>query len=511
MGQSIKIALINPSLVVQRSDPFTTGIVYMPIGLAYIAAMMRSQGIEPEVFDAYGESPRQVRPLGEFSIYGLTPSQTADRVSPSSTAVFVYANSLTNHIAILEIIRQLKKTHPGMPVVVLENTQAVTAYALAPVDQEFYKAGADFILTGEGESRALLLAQHLTQGSTTETLQAIDGLGGSGFLNPPVSFISNLDSLPSPAWDLFPLDSYWSIRHAHGPFETDRYLPLLTSRGCPYPCRFCVIPETNKRRWRARSAENVVDEMEAFVGRFGVREFHIEDVDPTISDTRIRQICEEILRRELRVIWKVAAGTKVESILDEETIDRMAEAGCRYISISPESGSERVLKRMDKPFDLKHAVRIVQRMNRAGIHSQACFVLGFPGETREELRMTWDLVRELTRVGVDEVALFIATPVPGSAIHPLFSGYRSLSQLSFSPMWRADFPQLNRFRLRLYWHFLFWKFIHHPLKMIRQPVNFLRRRFQTKMEMAPYRAMTATWLALRIGRSLPPRDPGSFL
>ncbi|MCH7662297.1 MAG: hypothetical protein IH859_00295 [Chloroflexi bacterium] len=131
------------------------------------------------------------------------------------------------------------------------------------------------------------------------------------------------------------------------------------------------------------------------------------------------------------------------------------------------------------------------------IHSQACFVLGYPGETEEDLQMTKDMVRELTRQGVDEIALFIITPVPGSAIHDEFKGYDSLSDLNFSPTWRHDYQDLSRFRLRLYLRFLFWKLRYHPLKILKQPLNFLRRRFETKMEMVPYRALVLGLLAKR--------------
>jgi radical SAM superfamily enzyme YgiQ (UPF0313 family) len=231
-----------------------------------------------------------------------------------------------------------------------------------------------------------------------------------------------------------------------------------------------------------------VDEIETWVKRFKVQEFHVEDLDPTISDQRIQEIAREIIRRGLKIDWKIVAGTKVETIRSEETIDIMAESGCRYISISPETGSSRVLKLMRKPFDLDHAVKIVNRMNQVGIRSQACFVLGYPGETKQDLQQTKSLVHDLTKKGVDEIALFIITPVPGSAIFDQFDGYKSLSDLNFSPTWRADYRQLNRFRLTLYVNFLWWKLCYHPLKILQQPINFFRRRYETKMEMVPYRA-----------------------
>lgn len=493
------VALINPNLVVQRNDPLTTGIVYMPVSLAYAAAALRQSGRSIKVIDAYAAAPRQGRRTDQFLLFGLTPAQVLQEMPMDLDAVVVYAINLTNHASTIEIVQAVKKAHPKTPLVVLENTQAVTAYALAQVAGEFYAAGADYILTGEPERRIVKLIEILESGGNPKALQALDGLGTPKFYNLPAGFLDEaaLSALPFPAWELFPLENYWSLRFAHGPLSARRYLPLLTSRGCPYPCGFCVVPATNQQKWRPRHADNVVDEIEHFVKIQGVHEFHIEDLDPTISDERIRAICNEILRRGLRVNWKISAGTKVETIKDGGTVDLMAQAGCTYISISPETGSPRLLKKMRKPFNLEHAIRLVKRMNQVGIASQACFVLGYPGETEEDLQMTWQLVHDLTRVGVDEVALFIITPVPGSSIHDEFSGYQSLSELNFSPTWRPDYASLSSFRKRLYAHFLWWKLRYHPVKLLRQPFNFLLRKFNTKMEMVPYRALVLQWLGSR--------------
>lgn len=485
------IALINPNLVLQRRDMFTTGIVYMPIGLAYTAAALRSKALDCRVIDAFGERPHQYVIDRGFMTRGLTPSEVAERVPADAAAAVLYAINLTYHRALVGIARALRRRWPGLPLIVIENTQAVTAYSLRRVQDEFYDAGIDYVVTGEPEERLVRLVEAL-RGGTRDGVASIDGVGfraaGATHYTPPAARIADLDSVPFPAWDLFPLENYWQLKYAHGPFETARYLPLLTSRGCPYPCRFCVIPETNDVKWRARSARNVVDEIEFHQRRFGVNEFHVEDVDPTVSDARTREICDELIRRQLNVVWKIASGTKVETLKDEDTITLMARAGCRYISISPESGSPRILKAINKPFDLAKAVRLIGRMNAVDIRSQACFVLGFPGETDDDRAMTWTLVHDLTRAGVDEIALFIVSPVPGSAIFEQFRGYDDFSELTFSPEWRPDYAHLNAFRLRLYRHFLWWKLRYHPLKIMRQPFNFLSRRFETKMEMAPYRA-----------------------
>lgn len=495
------ITLINPNQVIQRNDPFTTGVVYMPFNLAYVAASLRESGLAVKVIDAFGQNPSQARLEDKFWVLGLNYQEIIEQIPAESKIVFVYAINLTNHLSTIGIVRAVKSARPDLTVIVLENTQAVTAYALKLVAGEFYAAGADYILTGEADRRAGQLVEALQRVAGKEELVKIDGLGSSEFFNPPIEAINDLDRLPFPAWDMFPIENYWGLRFAHGPLTTSRYLPLLTSRGCPYPCKFCVVPATNNQRWRSRSAKNVVDEIEQFKAKFGVDEFHIEDLDPTISDERIREICREIIRRNLKVTWKIAAGTKVETIRDNETIDLMAEAGCRYISISPETGSPRLLKLMRKPFNLEHAVALVKRMNQKGIRSQACFVLGFPTENKEDRQLTFKLVHDLTRQGIDEIALFIITPVPGSAIYEEFSGYKGLSELNFTPTWRSDYRVLRNFRLRLYRNFLFWKLKYYPFKVLRQVVNFLRRRFETKMEMVPYRALVYKWWGRRAVKS----------
>ncbi|MBF0369285.1 MAG: B12-binding domain-containing radical SAM protein [Magnetococcales bacterium] len=505
--------LINPNLVIQENDPFTTGIVYMPIGLALVAATLKQANHPLKVIDAFGQAPKQGRRSGPFLIMGATIEEILKQIPAKAQVVFLYANQLINHTSLVEILGAIKTNRPKLPLIVLENTQAVTAYALEPVAEALLEAGADYLLTGEGEVGAPAITAILMQHGEDENedapssgqattlaakLETVPGLIAKDFRTPRGAFISDLDQLPFPAWELFPVENYWSLQFAHGPLSSSRYLPLLTSRGCPFPCRFCVVPFTNERKWRARSPENVMAEMAHFQKSLGVSEFHIEDLNPTVQDRRTRGIARAIIDQGLTVTWKIVSGTKVESIKNAESIDLMAQSGCRYISISPESGSPEVLKKMAKPFNLDHAVNMIKRMNQTGIRSQACFVLGFPGETEKDLEMTRQRALEMTRGGVDEIALFIITPVPGSELFDSFEGYGSLSELNFTPSWREDYEQLARFRLNLYRRFLFTKLLYHPGKIIRQSWNFFRRSFETKMEMVPFKALVWKW----VGRSV---------
>lgn len=496
----MSVVLINPNLVVQRDDLFTTGIVYMPIGLAYLAAALRQMGLDVKVIDAYAQNPTAAEIVGKRMFLGLKPHEVVSLIPNDVDAVFMYAINIAYHSAALNIVSQVRKAYPLLPIVIVENTQAVTAYSLQQVMGEFFEAGADYVITGESELRAQLLLRYLLETRQPRALaprEELDGIGSPQWYFPPKGIIEDLDSLDFPAWDLFPLENYWKLGFAHSPLSSKRYLPLLSSRGCPYPCRFCVIPATNQRRWRGRSAVNVVDELEMLCTTYRVQEFHWEDVDATVSEERMRAICEEILRRKLQISWKLGSGIKIETLRNADTLDLMAQAGCRYISISPESGSERMLKAMHKPFDLQHAVRMVKRMREVGIASQACFILGFPGEENEDRSKTWNLVKQLTQQGVDEIALFVIAPLPGAAIYKKLEGYRSLSELTFSPTWREDYKEINQFRLRLYGAFLLWKLWYHPMRLLLQPFRFLRREFMTKMEMVPYRALVIKMIEIK--------------
>ena len=111
-----------------------------------------------------------------------------------------------------------------------------------------------------------------------------------------------------------PLKNYWDLKYAHGPFHSKKYLSILTSRGCPYPCKFCVVPETNNRKWRYKSPKKVVDELEFYNKNLNISEFHLEDLNPTVNEDRMISICNEIIKRNLNISWKIVAGTKVESI-----------------------------------------------------------------------------------------------------------------------------------------------------------------------------------------------------
>ena len=474
--------IINPQLCVLRKDKFTTGIVYLPITIAAVSANFKKERINHSVVDLFGSNPFKFNETEKFEVYGEENEILDNQITNNCKVIFIFANQIINHYSIIEIIKYIKKKYKNIKICILENTQAVTAYSLKIVQDEFFKSGADFILCGEPELQANKIYKYL---NNEKSLKKIPGLLTKNFKNNNFEIIKDLDKLDFPNWDQIPLENYWKIGHAHGPLSSKKYLSIYSSRGCPYPCTFCVVPLTNDRQWRSRSANNIVNEIEFFKKKYNISEFHFEDLNPTVNDKKTKELCKEIIKRNIKITWKICSGTKVESILNEETVKLLAESGCKYISISPESGSKKIMDEIKKPFKIEHAYKIIKLFNKYKIFSQACFVLGFPGENLDDLKKTKKMIIELTKSGIDEIALFIITPVPGSKLYDKLTGYKSLSELNFTPTWRNDYKKLKYFRLYFYFIFLLTKLIFFPKKIIRQILNFFIGIYDTKMEMVP--------------------------
>jgi anaerobic magnesium-protoporphyrin IX monomethyl ester cyclase len=488
------LALINPNIVMQKDDFFGTGIPYMPVELAYTAAVLREKSIPFVLIDSFGQNPMKLTPEDGFFVQGLTNPEIIKQIPEDCSHIIVYCGLVVTFKRIISILGAIKQKYPKTPIVCLENTQQVTAFSMIEAAPKLLDAGADILLVGDPEERIM----DIIHGKKLHTIKGLIFKEKKEVVKTErAPFIDDVDSLPFPAWDLFPLKNYWKLGYAHAPLTKKKYLPLLTSRGCPFGCRFCVIPATNIRRWKPRSPKNVVDEMEFWQRKLGIVEFHIEDLNPTIRKERMVDISKEILARKLQVTFKFGAGTKIETV-DDETIDWMARAGLRYLSCSPESGSPKILKAMDKPFDHVRALQLIERLNKNHVTTQACFVLGFLDETEEDRKLTAQYVKKLVKAGIDEIALFIMTPIPGTYTFDKVKGYDNYSQLTFSPKWRTEYKMLNSFRFRLYARFLFWKALYHPLKLFKQPLNFITHSFNTKMEMTAFR-----WLKLNVLSKIP--------
>jgi anaerobic magnesium-protoporphyrin IX monomethyl ester cyclase len=496
MSMPAKTLILSPRLAIQKGDFLGSGVPYWPLEAATLASWLRDRHWKVDFLDLFGLDPTRLDSDGRIDWQGL-PIEKAyagarlARVD-TYTCVFVYAISAMSHQELLRLVRWLKRAS-ARKIIVFENSQAVTGYDLSQTQESYRAAGADCLLIGEPYENWADIEALLLDVSHTEP-ENIIWLGHSGRM-PRRRYMDPVRT-PVPAWDVVPFKNYWRLPYSHGPIHGP-YFPMLTSRGCPYPCTFCMVPATNSQRWRPRPAEDVVDEMVSLHRRYGVGQFQWEDLNPTIDRARIKRIGELLSASGLALRFRVVSGTKVET-LDTETLNAMAKGGCDYISISPESGSREILKAMRKPFNHQYGLEMIGAMRQRGISSQACFVLGHPQESETDRKATESYLRKIVRAGVSEAAFFILSPLPGSEIRSEVKMEDYDEALwSFSPRHRIDYASLERWRRRLIWRFLFWKLLFHPMEFCRQVFNALRFRPQTKMEMLPRRVLVLGWMRIK--------------
>jgi radical SAM superfamily enzyme YgiQ (UPF0313 family) len=190
----------------------------------------------------------------------------------------------------------------------------------------------------------------------------------------------------------------------------------------------------------------------------------------------------------------------------------MARAGCAFVSFSPESGSSKLLKIMNKPFDHEHALKMAEKMASLGIRMQAVFIGGVPGEEPDDRDMSVAYAEKLIKVGVDEVSLVIFTPLPGAKLSSAINDFKHYSECTPSPAWRKDYKILTAYRMRMYWNLFKCKAKYHPKKFVAEILRLLTMRFETKMEMSLFKQAKlyglyyAPWLFGRINAEKVLRD-----
>lgn len=486
----VNVGVIVPSVVSHALDVHT-GIPFMPHMAAYLASALLDFGCKVTVVDCFGEDFRNVEIIDNFYFFGLSNSLVIKELDRDCNIVFVYCRTIEDLISTELICKYLRMQNSNLKIVLFENIQTVNSFSLKEIVKELIPLTADIALMGEPEVRVAPLVEALVD-MDLEKFRKIPGIAFYNNQNNQVEitkdeiFNNQLDKLSFPAWDLFNLSGYWDANFGHAPVKKNtKFLPLLTSRGCPYRCTFCVSPAINPT-WRSRSAENVVQEIEYFHKNLGIDDFHVSDLDPTISDRRTQEICQILIEKKLNITWKIAQGTKIETIKSTETLDLLKKSGCTFFSFSPETGSQRLLKIMNKKFDKNHANRLLKHMNKIGIRSQACFIAGVPGENWIDRFKTLLYVSHLVLLGVDEIAMTIFTPIPGAALSNSLHGYKHYSELSHTPRWRKDFLEINFFRYLTYILFFILK-LTKPKKIFREIRSILKIDFETKMEMSLYK------------------------
>jgi radical SAM superfamily enzyme YgiQ (UPF0313 family) len=303
-----------------------------------------------------------------------------DKFPNEDADIAIIASSTVDHKNEIELAKKIKST---------SNAKVGFIGAFATTNPELFLKECDFIISGEPEDAAIRLSR--------------------GEIEPKGIIISklldNLDELPFPNWDDHPIHefSYFPL------LKKKPFLQILSSRGCPYDCNYCPYMVLETPQWRKRSPKNVVDEIEYIMKRYNMKSFLFRDPVFTLDKDRTREICNEIIKRGLNVEW--TCETRIDT-LDESLIDIMLESGMKGMEIGVESHDLELLKKMHRaPSSHELQERLVNYIEERGAKIMAFYVLGIPGQTKEDMLKTIEYSKHLN----SSLAQFtIATPYPGT-------------------------------------------------------------------------------------------------
>ena len=381
-----KILLVNPPL--KKDELFKrgakeTGSLLPFLGLGYIAAVLLKEKHEVKIIDGVVEE-LSMQDIGEaaknYDLIGI--------ISVTSFALRSYETA--------KVIKEIskKKIVIGGP-----HVSAVPSEAIK-------KKYIDYVIVGECEY------------PMAELVRALEGKMGINLVknlyykeNGVIKFngkrplIENLDELPFPAWNLFPLNKYKpsSARTIHN----KKSFSIITSRGCPFQCTFCS-KDVIGTKYRKHSPERIIDEINYLIKKYGAEEIAIWDEEFTIDKERVKKFCDLLKKENIKIDWSCSA--RVNSV-DYELLHLMKQSGCSLIMYGVESGNQEMLKRIKKYITLGQIEKAFKITKRAGIPIRAFFMLGLVGDTIKTMKQTIAFAKKLNP---DIASFTLLAPLPNT-------------------------------------------------------------------------------------------------
>jgi len=378
----MRTLLINPQMASGWSPN-----VLPRLGLSYLkASMVKADLKDVKIVDMAtmkGGSISEIINTGLPEIVGIS-TLTAGRGNALKVATI--AKGINQNIKVI-----LGGAHPTiMYRQILENYPAV-----------------DIVCRGEGEATMVDLLQTLDDSGDLSKVKGIAYRQNGGVeVTEERGIIKNLDSLPFPDYSDLDLEEY---RVAYGPQKGRLMASIVTSRGCPFSCSYCST-RLLWGKWRARSAQNVVDELEWLVSECGYDLMHFWDDILTVDKKRITDICKGILNRGLKFEWIAVSRADCVSL---EMLEMMREAGCTFIAFGVESGSPSILKNYNKKEKIEDVVNAFAWCKKVGIKAHFNVMVGGPGETNDTIEETKDLIR---KTKPDSITVALLRIYPGTAL-----------------------------------------------------------------------------------------------
>ncbi len=368
---------------------------YPPLATLYAAAVLRQAGHEVFLFDAmFSVSPEEINPF-------------LQRIEPDFLVVYDDGFNYLTKMCLTNMRYAafgMCKIAKGFGCKVVVSSSDATDHS-----EEYVNNGADFILIGEGEKTLLELITGLGSDTPTETIPGLVFQQGTQFIKTePRKVLNDLDALPMPAWDLIDIEKYKSAwLKKNGYFS----LNMVTTRGCPFKCNWCAKPIYGNR-YNTRTPANVVEELKYLLTIFGPQHIWFCDDIFGLKPGWVEEFAVLIKKENLRFRFKIQA--RVDLLCKGDTIEHLAAAGCETIWVGAESGSQKILDAMDKGTKVEQIHLASALMRKHGIKPAFFLQLGYPGETKEDIKLTMKMLLDLMP---DDIGVSVSYPLPGTKFY----------------------------------------------------------------------------------------------
>jgi len=371
------------------------------LGLAYLAGLLRRNGIQSGILDCLVEDPDRIRSVDQqWREVGLSDESILNfinRFDPQLIGVSIPFSY--QHQMAMKLVEKIKLTFPHLLVVAGGNH-------VSAVPGMIDRKDIDYLILGEGEWALLQLIQTINQDQPVDEIPGVVSKDASKFQPGPC--IRDLDQLPFPAIDLLPLDKLWGGGR--------RWINMVASRGCVYDCVFCSIHTIMGHAIRRRSVENVIAEIKQWHRLYRIQEIYFEDDNLTTHREWAKELFRQIAANQFGIRFYARNGIRADSI-DKELLTLMKAAGYQDFYIAPESGSQETLdKIIGKKMKLEDCTRAVRLASEVGIQANAFFVIGFPQESPAAIQETISYARQLKELGCDGFWFSLAVPYPGTRL-----------------------------------------------------------------------------------------------
>ncbi|RJO64029.1 MAG: radical SAM protein [Candidatus Omnitrophota bacterium] len=373
------VLLINP-------DPKSIHPRY-PSALLPLAGVLRSNSHRVEIFDGQFQDCRNIK-LAEYDVVGIT-SLTGPQI----------------HSA-LKIARWIKTKAKTLPLI-----WGGVHCSLVPEQTAAHEL-VDVAVRGEGEESFLELIEAIQKRQSLEIVKGITFKQDGKIVSTAERDCIELDKLPYLPFELLPnFHKYSNIKR--------KIMYFQTSRGCPYSCGFCYSNRVHKGRWRAMSAERAVEEIKYICDTFHPETISFIDDEFFVDQRRVGEICQKLIDAKVDIQWGSSGRYDQAYKYTSDFLKLLKASGCVGVSFGGESGSTRVLESINKRITVEQMKTTVEKFKENNLFSTVNFMSGFPGEKKEDIFKTFDLIDELTRIdpGLMVNSISVYTPFPNTPMY----------------------------------------------------------------------------------------------